>query len=258
MKLASCLTLGLALSILSSAGEAADWGDITGTFVYDGTPPKPAPAKVDKDKAVCGALGLVDESVLVGKGGGLKNVVVYMYLRRGAKAPAAHPDVKPQELELDNKGCRFEPHVLCMTTSDTLTLANADPIGHSTKIDFFVNKPQNPALPAGGKLSLKGQITSAESLPSPVSCGIHPWMKSWILVQDHPFFAVSDENGKFTIKNVPAGKHTFRFWQEKAGYVRGVSVGSAKTDPRRGTIELTVKKGANDLGEIKVPASLFK
>lgn len=258
MRVAICLAAGFCFSLLSSVGFAADWGDITGRFVYEGTPPTPEPAKITKDQAVCANKGLVDESLLVSKKGGLKNVVIWMYLGRGKKAPAASPDVKPQTLELDNKNCRFQPHVLCMTTDDELVLANNDPIGHSTKIDFFRNKPQNPSLPAGGKLSLKGQVNNAESLPSPVSCGIHPWMKAWVLVQDHPFFAVSDENGNFTIKNVPVGKWTFRIWQEKAGYLRGVTVGSGKTDSRRGTIELTVKKGTNDFGEIKVPSKLFK
>lgn len=258
MKLANCFAVGVVVALFSSTGLAADWGDITGTFIYDGTPPTPEPAKITKDQAVCAGKGIVDESLLVSKKGGLKNVVIWMYPGRGKKAPAANPDVKPQTRVLDNKNCRFDPHVVCMTTQDELVLANNDPIGHSTKIDFFRNKPQNPSLPAGGKLSLKGQVSSAESLPSPVSCGIHPWMKGWVLVQDHPFFAVSDENGKFTIKNVPAGEWTFRIWQEKAGYLRGVSVGSDKTDSRRGTIDLTVKAGENDLGEIKVPVDLFK
>lgn len=257
MRVTSCLAIGFALVLASSTALAADYGDITGTFVFDGTPPKPEPAKVTKDEAVCAGRGLVDESLLVNKNGGIQNVAIWMYILRGEKAPAAHPDAKPQSLILDNMGCRFDPRVVCMSTQDELVLSNTDPIGHSTKIEFFVNKPQNPSLAAGAKLSLKGEITAAETLPAKVSCGIHPWMGAWVLVQEHPFFAVSNEEGKFTIKNVPAGKWTFRIWHEKAGYVADVAAGSAKTD-RGGRVEITVGKGVNDLGKISVPAKIFK
>lgn len=253
MKAVICFVLGF----VPLSAIAADWGDVTGTFVFDGKAPAPEKLKVEKDVAVCGNQGLVDESLLVSPQGGLQNVIIHIYVVRGTAAPPIHPDAKARSLVLDNKGCRFEPHVLCMSTADELVVSNTDPIGHTSKIDFFSNKPQNPTLPGGGKLSLKGQISSPEILPTPVTCGIHPWMKGWVFVQDHPYCAVSDANGKFTLENVPAGEWTFRLWHEKSGYVRGVDVASTTTDSRRGTFTMTVKPGANDLGEIKVPSSLF-
>lgn len=255
MKVARCFAWGFALLPLSAC--AADWGDVTGRFVLDGKTPAPETVTVEKDVAVCGKFNLVDESLVVSPQGGLKNVIVHIYVRRGSSAPPVHPDVKSASRTLDNKGCRFAPHVLCMSTADELIVSNSDPIGHTSKIEFFANNPQNPTLAAGAKLSLKGQVNNPEILPSSVSCGIHPWMKGWVFVQAHPYSAVSDDDGNFVLENVPTGEWTFRIWHEASGYVRDVQVGSTKTDDRRGTFALTVKPGKNDLGEIKVPSSLF-
>ena len=92
----------------------------------------------------------------------------------------------------------------------------------------------------------------------PVVCNIHPFMKGYILLLDHPYMAVSGDDGTFEIKNIPAGKHEFQFWHEAAGYLKNVEIqgrrdriaGPGQADDRgRQTL---------DLGDIKVPASMLK
>jgi hypothetical protein len=83
-------------------------------------------------------------------------------------------------------------------------------------------------------------------------------MKGYVIVQDHPYMAVSDEAGNFEIKNIPAGKHSFAIWHEASTFLKDLKVGTGKTD-RRGTVELTIKPAESlDLGEIAVPAAALK
>ena len=88
-----------------------------------------------------------------------------------------------------------------------------------------------------------------------VACNIHPWMKAYVLIQEHPYMALSGKDGIVEIKNVPAGKHEFIFWHEKLRYLRKMKIGDGSTS-KKGRLKLTVKSGdANDLGEVHIPAS---
>ncbi len=238
---------------------AADWGNLSGTFAYDGTAPAPKAVVVDKDVAFCGKFGLVDESLVVGKEGGVKNVVVFLYLSPSDKPPEPHEsyaEAEKAEVALDNLKCRFEPHVVAMRTTQTLVVGNKDTVGHNTKVDPLNNNPFNILIPAGG--SLKHEFTETERLPATVGCNIHQWMKAWVLVRDNPYFAVTDAEGKFEIKNLPAGEWTFQVWQERAGYVQEVKLDGKATAWKRGRFTMTIKPGDNDLGRIEVPPSVFE
>ena len=258
-------TLILALAAVTlltfaAQSQAAGWGNITGKFVFDGNAPSPEKLAITKDQAVCGIHGLVDESLLVGKDGGVANIVLFLYLKPGAKAPEVHESYKEsagEEVVLDNNKCRFEPHVTLLRVSQPLTIKNSDSVGHNTKADLLKNKPFNDLIPAGGSLNKK--MTTAEILPMQVSCSIHPWMRGYLFVRDDPYMVVSAEDGTFEIKNLPAGKHTFRAWQEKSGYVEDVKLGGKSTKWPKGRFDIEVKDGETlDLGEIKVPAASFK
>jgi hypothetical protein len=96
-----------------------------------------------------------------------------------------------------------------------------------------------------------------ENLPSPVSCSIHPWMRGWLLIKDHPYMGVSDADGKVVIKNLPVGKWTFQFWHERAGNLREVKRNGESVQWTRGRLEVEIKPSLNDLGEIKLGPSLF-
>ncbi|HTN77581.1 MAG TPA: carboxypeptidase regulatory-like domain-containing protein [Pirellulaceae bacterium] len=255
------LLVSLALLLVacgSLSAQAAGWGNVTGKFTFDGTAPKPAALKIDKDPATCGKHGLVDESLVIGKDGGIANIVVGLFLKAGAKKPEIHPDlVKPTgEVVFDNSKCRFEPHVAVVRTGQTLVLANKDDIGHNVKADLLSNSPFNDLLPAGA--SLKKILKAEERLPITCSCSIHPWMKGYLIVRDDPYVAVSSETGEFKIANLPAGKWTLRVWQEKSGYIEDVKLGAKATKWAKGQVEVTIEDGKTfDFGEIKVGPKEF-
>lgn len=172
--------------------------------------------------------------------GGVANVVVYIYVKPGGAKPAAHADyakTAADKIELDNKNCRFEPHIAVVRTGQTLVLKNSDPVGHNTKIDFLSNTPQNPIIPGSAMMAMKPEATKLEEkLPASVSCSIHPWMQAKLVVKDNPYVAVSDKDGKISIKNIPAGTWTFQIWHEKVGFVSKVKVGGAAKEWAKGRV----------------------
>ena len=231
----------------NAAPAVEGWGTLRGKFVFDGTPPTPAKLNITKDVAVCGKHNLIDESLLVDKSGGVQNVVVYVR----SKGVKVHPDLVKSANErviLDNKGCRFDPHVLVMQTGQPLTVKNSDPVGHNSNIQPIGDTAINPLLPAAGDYEQK--FTRAQTIPVPVTCNIHPWMTGYILPRDNPYAAVSNPDGSFEIKNLPAGELEFQAWHEKAGYI------SIDTWDK-GRFTQTIQPGDNDLGVKKLPATLF-
>lgn len=244
----------LAVSVFSiSVASAADWGTIKGRLVFKGTPPTPAKIKVDKDVAVCGKHPLVDESLVVGKDGGLANVFIYSR----AKDLAVHPDYKEtaeDNVELDNKFCRYAPHCAVLRTSQTLLLKNTDAVAHNVKGDPFKNGSFNILIPPNGEVPKN--FTLGETLPATVGCNIHPWMSGYVLIREDPYMAVSAADGTFEIKNVPVGEVEFQLWQEKVGYLDGVMVQGKAA--KKGRVKINIKPGVLDLGDIVVDAKLLK
>ncbi|MDP6555401.1 MAG: hypothetical protein QGG71_12110 [Pirellulaceae bacterium] len=247
------------LLLITSISHAAEWGDLTATFVYDGKAPAPVKARVDKDVAFCGKFNLVDESLVVNqKNGGVANILSYIYVSRSGKKPAVHPDyakTASSDVTVDNGKCRFEPHVTVLRTSQTLLVTNTDTVGHNTNITTLSNPGQNILVPANGELKLK--FPAEERVPVSVACNIHPWMTGWVVMKEHPYVATTDKDGKLSIKNIPVGTWTFQFWHERPGYVTDVTIGGKKASWRRGRVELTIKAGKNDLGDIKLAPSVF-
>jgi hypothetical protein len=243
--------LVLILAVLAGPAFGQQWGDLSGTFLYKGTPPNPKKLTPEKDPEFCGKHNLVDESLVVNKDNkGIANVVVYL---ADPTKPKIHPDYdKPEqakaEVVLDNQNCRFAPHVVGIRTGQTLVIGNKDPVGHNTKADFFANTPFNDLIPANG--SVKRSFTKQETQPSPVSCSIHPWMTAYLLIREDPYFAISDADGNFSIKNLPAGEHTFIVWSNK--FITNVSVDGKAATWMRGRVKVNIKPGANSLGKVEV------
>lgn len=241
----------VAVAPLATA-TAADWGSLKGRFIVDGPPPTLPPLAVDKDQ-YCMDSKPKNDKVVIGKDNALVNAVVYIFLGRGGKIEV-HPDyaaLMKEPIVLDNKGCSFHPHVAAVRTGQPFVIKNSDPVGHNTNTIKLFNETI-----ASGEERTK-TFDKPEALPIPVSCGIHPFMKGQLLIQDHPYMAVSGDDGTFEIKNIPAGKHDFQFWHE-TGYLSGVKLSTGATD-RRGRASVTIEPGKTmDLGVIKVPASLLK
>ncbi|MFV1965136.1 MAG: methylamine utilization protein [Pirellulaceae bacterium] len=257
MTAGAILFIGL---LFAGTSPAAEWGDLTAAFLFEGTPPKPPEANITTDKPFCCKFQVVDESLLVNeKNGGVANVIVFMYVGRGGKKPLVHESyaaTEKAEVMLDNEHCRFDPHVTLLRTTQTLVASNSDEVGHNTNLTTFRNKAYNKLIPSDGQEKLN--FPKEEPLPVKVTCNIHPWMGGWLVVKDHPYMGVSDTDGKLVIKNIPVGEVTFQVWHEKAGYLREVTLNGEATEWKRGRLTLEIKPGQNDLGEVKIPASIFE
>jgi len=199
-------------------------GSVTGVVAYNGTPA--APKKIDTSAdPVCGTANpnLVTEAAVV-KDGKLANVFVYVKdgtTADGTKVGDYTYPTPSAAVTLDQKGCQYVPHVLGVQTNQTLTITNSDATQHNIHPTPKVNPEWNKTQ-ANGSAPLNEKFARHEVL-IPVKCNQHPWMKSYVGVLKHPFFAVSAADGSFTIKGVPPGTYTVAAWHE------GGSAGTEKT-----------------------------
>ncbi len=247
--------LALAVAVLAAApaSRAEEWGDLTGKFTYDGTPPEPAKLVVTADKEAFEKLGLVDESLVVDKDTkGVANIAIYVW----TKDVKIHPDLeesakKSPTLRFDNKGARFVPRVLSVWLGkQSLCLCNSDPVPHNTNIQPFGDTPLNPLLPP--KAEVDHKFAQEQRAPIPVKCNIHPWMTGHILPRNNPYVAVTAKDGTFKLEKLPAGVELeFKVWHERRGYLKA-------KDWKLGQFKMTLKPGKNDLGEVKCKPELFE
>ena len=199
------------ITILVSAffGEVRA-GSITGEVRLIDEAPQIVSVKVSKDQDYCGET-LPNEIYLTGPGSALKNVVVFI------DTPPSTSAGDPQEENiLNNTGCLYSPRILAMQKGEKLKVKNNDPklhIPHSYRDERTVF---NLSLPFKGTL-----IDATSRIREPgvlkVVCDTHAWMLAYIHVFDHPYFAVTDEHGAFTIPDLPAGTYILKAWHEDAG-----------------------------------------
>lgn len=242
-------------NFLKNLPEATGWGHLKVRFVYDGDPPSPVPIIPDKDPQYCGNFKLFEENVVVNReNGGIANVLAYLD-KRSSKVEEipiheSYLAKARDEVVLDNKGCRFEPRVTILWTPQTLLLKNSDSVGHNTNYLTFENPGENNLIPASGVLAR--ELPKPEPRAAKVTCNIHPWMASWLLVKDHPYAAASGSDGMVEIKNLPAGTWTFQFWHEAEGYVADVNLNGEDTEWARGRPSFTIEDGkTTDVGVVK-------
>ena len=184
-------------------------GRITGRVLFSGAPRPPRPIQVTKDHAVCGARTHVDESLVVGKDGGVANAVVSI---GPIPAGAAWPESPTPTL--DQHGCWFNPHVLLVPAGASMDVVNSDGILHNIHTYPKRNPPTNQAQPKFKKVL---NLTFKEPDTVQVKCDVHSWMNAWIIVAPHPYYAVTDESGAFTLSGVPPGSYTLTVWHESLG-----------------------------------------
>lgn len=193
-------------------------GSVTGAIAYNGTPP--APKKIDTSAdPVCGQANpnLSTEDTAV-KDGKLANVFVYVKdgtTADGTKVGDYTYQTPSSPVTLDQKGCHYVPHVMGLQTNQKLVITNSDPTQHNIHPTPKSNPEWNQTQP-NGAAPIEKTFSRAEVL-IPVKCNQHPWMKSYIGVLKHPFFAVSGVDGTYTIKGLPAGTYTVAAWHEKGG-----------------------------------------
>jgi plastocyanin len=121
-------------------------------------------------------------------------------------------DLPKTPVVLDQRGCRFEPHVVGVQVGQDLVFRNSDPHNHCVHAVTFNNREFNFNLPKGGP-DFARTFDAPETMIR-IKDNCHVWISAWIGVVDHPFFAVTDPAGKFEIKGLPAGKYTLEIWQE--------------------------------------------
>ena len=197
--------------------ENSVWATITGQIVVTGKIPKSK--WIDVSGFNCGGVTKVrDDSLVIDKNGGLKNVVFMLKKTKSfdQKVPI-HPSMKESgnSVSIKELGCTFHPRISFVRTSQKLSVINQDPIGHTFFL-FSRKSPNHFLIPAKKPKTI--QLENAESVPCKTSCAAHQWMKAFIVVRDEPYVAITSDEGKFRIENMPAGNWKFQFWHEKAGY----------------------------------------
>jgi len=183
-------------------------GQIVGKVTFGGT--VVTPARIDN--SIChGAAPIVDEAVLAGKENGLANVIVSV---AGVSSATAVPKLAA---ELDQKNCRFSPHIVAVRTGQVVKIKNSDPEAHNVHANPAVNPAFNVGLTNAGASK---DVTFAVSEIFRVKCDVHPWMTAYIGVFDSDYFAVSNADGEFEIKGLPPGSYELVAWHERFGELR--------------------------------------
>lgn len=243
------------LPVVEAALAAGDPGKLAGVIQFDGAVPSfpPVVKKGDmavKDAAVCAAGDVPNEELVVNPGNkGIANVFVYL-----AKLPDGVKPPKPGDAAVifDQKGCQFLPHALIAPVDVQVLVQNGDNVLHNTHTNPLRNDGFNQSIGANDRKGVPLKYKKSERLPVKVVCDVHPWMKAYHLVVDHPYTAVTDADGKFEIPNLPAGKHEFVIWQEKAGYLDRKKVIEIKAGQ---TADVELKFGAAKFASFKGPDS---
>ena len=223
-------------------------GTLKGRIVYDG--PKPGggypigfnPADPKTDKYCVGIKDkIINESLAVGGQSGLGNVIIYL-----RKKPSGYTATIPTEAkEFLNINCQFSPRMMSVVVGQKIKIINKDDTGHNTH-----TFPLNNLNPGFNSLIPKGtpkeyQYNAKEILPVKVVCDIHGWMLAYHMPLDHEFFAVTDKDGNFEIKNLPAGNHEFVVWHERSGYLNRrlrVTIKGGETNDLKDTLKFGAGK----------------
>ncbi len=213
-------------------------GSLIGNVKYEGKVPKAKMLKMDADP-VCGSSHsekVLSESFIVDEDMNLKNVLVWLKDVEYNQGP-------PKEtVILDQKGCIYTPHVLGVMKNQKILIKNSDATLHNIHSMPKVNDQFNFAMPKVVK-EKEASFSKSEE-PFYIKCDVHPWMKSWVLVQDHPYFAVTDENGNFIIEDIPAGTYEVIAWQEKFKMKRSITKTITIKDAEETTENFTFVKPA--------------
>lgn len=193
--------------------DPATVGSIKGAIAFEGTPPAPKAVSMDSDP-VCAAAPVGENtsfsSEVSVKDGKLANV--FIYISQGINGTFDPPATAAV---LDQQGCRYHPHVIGVVVNQPIQFKNSDATLHNVHATPKVNKAFNLAQATKGKVDEK-KFDQPEIM-IPVSCDVHGWMRSYVGVLTHPFFAVSAEDGSFNIQGVPPGEYTLTAWHETLG-----------------------------------------
>jgi len=213
--------IGVVGSLRARSSSAADsspksanpsLGSVGGQVRFEGRLPEPSRISMSADPSCAKqhSSAVVGEDVVVGNGGALANVVVFVSDGLGDRSF----DVPADAAVVEQKGCVYKPHVLALRANQKLKIVNSDNTLHNIHPVPANNREWNKAEPPGSTLE---ETFPREEIGIPVKCNVHPWMRSYIAVFKHPFFAVTGKDGSFDLSNLPPGEYTVKAWHEKLG-----------------------------------------
>ncbi len=185
---------------------------VAGTIVFDGQAPRLKPIAMSADPG-CEAKhdGLVAAQTLVlGEGHSLGNVFVQV-----KNPPAGSYPVPGEPAVIDQNGCLYSPRVLGVLAGQTLQFRNSDGLLHNVHGRPEVNREFNMGMPPS--LTETDTVFNKPEPLFPVKCDVHPWMRAYVAVMTHPFYAVTGASGQYSIEGLPAGSYEIEAWHEKLG-----------------------------------------
>lgn len=199
-------------AVPAAPAAAADAATIMGLVRFEGAAPAMPPLQMAADPYCASqhrAAPARSEEVVVGPGGELANVLVYV-----RNAPATPAPRTPAVL--DQQGCEYIPHVNAVQAGQPLQIKNSDNTLHNVHALPAVNPQFNEGQPLQGMVSTK-RFDKVEMKPFRIKCDVHGWMNSYMAVLPHSYFGISQTNGSFTIGNLPPGNYVLVAWHEKYG-----------------------------------------
>jgi len=202
----------LALFVFLFPGFAFSNGAVSGKVTFTGTPMKPKVIDMSKEP-FCAKLHAANpvstETVVTGANNSLANVVVYV--SAGANDAGTVPS---QAVTYEQKGCQYIPHVLAMHVSQPLKIVNSDQTSHNIHPLPKANAEWNKSQPAGAPV-IDAKFDKEEFIP--VKCNIHPWMHGYFVVLKTSHYAITKDDGSFSLPDLAPGKYTITAWHEKYG-----------------------------------------
>jgi plastocyanin len=210
-------------AVVSNPVDPATAGSVTGRISFEGTPPAPTPIKMGSDPYCEKQGAAVTETVVVAADGALRNVFVYVKDGLGnLRFPAPATPVV-----LDQKSCRYVPHVFGVQVGQPVDIVNSDPTLHNIHALAEANREFNMGQPMPGKDT---HTFSTKEVMVPFKCDVHRWMNAYAGVLDHPFYSVTSDEGRFELKGLPPGTYTVEAWHETLGtQTHTVTIGEKET-----------------------------
>jgi len=217
----ACGVMGIALAGWLPGVGAVSAASIRGSVLNAGPAPERKPVPINIDQYVCGK-SRESEDLIVGPNRGIRWAVVSLQ----AAPPGARPEPPSKPVQMDQQQCVYVPRVVVVPVGGTVEFLNSDRLLHNLHSASTENPTFNRTQPKGRTIPVvfkKPEIVR-------IDCDLHTWMRAWVVVAEHPFYAVTGPNGEFALDNVPPGKHTLKVWQEALGTVnREVTVGDKDT-----------------------------
>jgi plastocyanin len=215
--------------------DEANGGTVTGKVAFTGDKPKmvtmdmsanPACERAHKDAPA------KSEEVVVNGNGTLK--YAFVWVKSGL--PDKNWAVPTTAVLLDQNGCMYKPHMIGVMAGQNIDIKSSDPTNHNIHPQPTVNQEWNESQSPGAEDKMKS--FARQEVMIPVKCNVHPWMRAYIGVVGHPFFAVTGDDGTFTLKGLPPGTYTIQLWHEKYGtQEQQVTVGAKESK----TVDFAVK-----------------